>query len=843
MKKRKVPKRSKRKHPKKTLEKGAGRPFLQRLSKRKQTLICLSVILLSVLLYFKPLVFEGKSPVGEDVIGSIGKTHQISEYHKQTGQRALWNPYVFCGMPVYHRVTAPVKSIDTLISFFCNTRGRQGAVYFLIGAVGMFLLLRYLGLQNFAALVGALAFLFTPHWQGILQAGHFSKFRSIMIIPWVLLTLLFLFDRKNLLSLLLFILAFSVQLRTQHYQIVFYTGVLMFFVGMRYMIDWVMRREFLNLGKVAIMLVVAVGVVAMTVAQPLLSTKEYTPYSIRGGTGEEGSTGLSLSYATSWSFSPREMFTLVMPRFLGGTSSELYTGDSVPALKGRIIPGYWGDMPFSGNTEYLGIVVLILTVIGLYGYRKNGLIISLGLLIIFSFLLSLGRHLPAFYGIFFKYMPAFNKFRCPSMILVLVMFSTSVISAFGVNWLVQAGKDDRKGTLETILWTCGILLLIGLVPFLFKGMFSFERAGEAQRYGGALEYLKTARYDLMKGDALRLIFLALLTCGLIWSYLKWLVNRKIVLILGVPILLLADLISVGNRFLTKDHLAKTAKLERVQFTKPGVDHLLMKDKGVFRIFPVGELFGSNEWSYHYQSIGGYDAAKLRVTQDVIESCLYKGWNPDIPVNWNVVNMLNAKYVIARGTIPEKHLTLVYEDKRQGYFLYRNQSVLPRAFFVGSYEIIPERQKRLTRLNNPGFHPGETAILEFDPKLDISPPDPGAAVEIISSKPDQVSLKVQNQNNSLLVLSEIYYPKGWHAYIDNRETEIFKTNHLLRSIFVPAGIHRIEFQFRPESYFLGVRLSRYSTWVIYLLLLVVLGRRVLLKMTVRHQSFKAIAKYG
>ena len=801
----------------------AGIPWF-RISNRSQIILSLAFLLLLVLIYFAPMVFEGKSPVGEDVIGSKGKTHQISEVRKQTGQRVLWNPYVFSGMPIYHRYGGEAKSIDTLISRLSRTSGRNGAMYFLIGTAGMFLLLRYLGLRNFSALVGALSFLFIPHWQGILQAGHFAKFRPIMMMPWVLLTFLYLLDRRNLLSWLCFILVFSLQLRTQHYQIIFYSGILMFFVGVNYGIGWLREKAVLRVLKSVTMILVAVGVVAMMVAQPLFVTKEYTPYSKRGTTGEKGSTGLSIDYATQWSFAPKEMFSLLMPRFFGGTSSEQYNGNTVPQLKGKTIPGYWGDMPFSGNTEYLGIVGVILAAIGLYAYRKNGLILALALLILFSLLLSFGRHFPAFYRVFFEYMPTFNKFRAPSMIFVLIMFSVSIIAAYGLNSLMQAEKSRREALQRMTVWACGVLLLIALVPFLFKGVFAFEKPGEAARYGNAMEYIRVARYDLMRTDAMRLMLFAVLTCGLIWGYLRRFWPQKSVLVTGIVVLMLIDLLSVGNRFLDKDHLANTRELEQIYFAKSDADQFLLKDEENFRIFPVGELFNSNNWSYYHQSISGYDPAKLRVTEDVIEYSLYKGWDTKVPINWNVVDMLNAKYLIAKGTIPDPHLQLVYTDQRKQVLIYRNLSVLPRAFFVGDYEVIPERKDRLARLNDRSFDPSKTAILEFDPQLPIAAPDSNATAKVVLFEPDRIVLDVQNQQSSLMVLSEVYYPKGWRATIDGNETEIFKTNHMLRSVWVPGGAHQIEFRFEPATYFRNARISRYVTWMVYLLILVELGRR-------------------
>ena len=201
-----------------------------------------------------------------------------------------------------------------------------------------------------------------------------------------------------------------------------------------------------------------------------MMVQEYSKSSIRGGTGEKDSSGLSMDYATSWSLHPGEMFNFLMPRFYGGDSSERYQGTDVPRLKGQTIPGYWGHMPFTSSTDYLGVVTLFLAALALFFQRQQRRTIILGLLVIFSLLLAFGRHFPFLYKVFFNYMPFFDKFRIPTMIVIIVHFSIAMLAGIGFDYIIRL--FDNKESLQKIVKGTSILFFvfvaIGLVPFLLK---------------------------------------------------------------------------------------------------------------------------------------------------------------------------------------------------------------------------------------------------------------------------------------------------------------------------------------------------------------------------------------
>ncbi len=223
----------------------------------------------------------------------------------------------------------------------------------------------------------------------------------------------------RLLAVALFAVFYAMQIRTQHYQIIFYTSLLIFALGVYPIVSEILTKKYKLAAKSLAMIGGCDFLALMMSAQPLFLAKEYLPYSKRGKTTidiskpkeqqtqQALSQGATLEYATQWSTAPSELLVWIIPRFYGGMSSEKYTGDKVPRLKNQIIPFYWGHMPFTQSYEYIGILTLLLAAIGIYAYRRNKMIISLLIFTGFLILLSFGRHFESFYSLFYDYLPLF----------------------------------------------------------------------------------------------------------------------------------------------------------------------------------------------------------------------------------------------------------------------------------------------------------------------------------------------------------------------------------------------------------------------------------------------------
>ncbi len=773
-------------------------------------------IMMAVLL--KPMVIDGLVPQGVDVLGSKGQTHQIKEFKSQTGEKALYNPYLFGGMPIYFRIPPEAVSIDTLFSYLGKFLNNT-FLWYIFGGTGMFLLLRFLGLSQLPSFFGGLAFVLFPHYQALWAEGHFMKFRAVMIIPWVCFTTQYFFRKPHFVSMGLFALTWGIQIRTQHYQIVFYTALLIFVLGMVELVKWYKLKNWKTISTTALLTFLGVFLAILTAIQPLFLAREYLPYSTRGAhtinlnqldENDHKSDGVDLNYATNWSTHPFEMAGWFFPHYFGGLSGLKYSGDSYPSLRGKTIPGYWGYMPFTQSYEYMGPLIIFLLIFALVSFRNVSLIIGFYCLAFFLILLSFGKHFESFYSVFFSYVPFFNKFRAPMMSVTMTYFLFVVIASVGLNELL---KKTHTFTQKKLYWIISILVGIGAISWFLSNGFTFSHKNDAYN-AETLRIIQGIRIELFQDDIFRYFLLLGLIFGVVLCYLLKKINRHILAISFIGILAF-DFINVQqNKHI---NFLDIHKLEKKNFKKTALDQYLLNDKSEFRIFPVGKLFGTNQWSYYHQSIGGYSSVKMNGIQEIISNNLYHSSQPNIPFNVNVVKMMNVKYVISRNALKHPSLVKIPEVSGTSLYTYRLNDYLSRGYYVHKVKLIPDGEERLSYLNHPGFSPHDEVILEKEIQDDFAYSEQNTG-KLHDFKPGHLEWDLHSETTSIFVISESYYKPGWKAYLNEKQIPILKANHLHMAVIIPKGNHKLTLTFEPESFYQYAMIEKSVLYSIYIFLL-------------------------
>ncbi len=793
---------------------GAARPgqlfWFERLTPARKDLVCVGALYVVVLLVFNGIIFSNM------VFSDSGDTAAANAWFKATERiegsehaEPLWIPYIFSGMPLFGALIFPreVNYIQQYVVIplsrvlFFGIDVHWLIMPFLVIGVSMFFLARQLKFSQIPSLIAALTFMLNPYAVGLPETGHGSKLVVLGYIPLLFLLTYNLFQRRDLLSIGLLSATVGTMLLARHPQMAFY-GLIV--IGSYFMYEMVLeaRSAPLTSLKKAALFAIALAIGFALWSYQYLPTQEYGQYSIRGG-GETGATGgLSYDYATNWSFHPFELMNYLIPSFFGFAD-----------------PLYWGWMPFTNSTLYIGIVPLFLAIIAL-AHRRNRMTWFFAILSAFLFLMSFGKHFGVLYDLMFRYFPYFNKLRTPVMILHLIPFTFGILAAYGYSYftdLVDHGGEPEltrvRKRLRNIVVIIGALFVIGLIfndaVFNFLSSFMFTREGEfAQaraQYGAraaqAIAQMQKARFDLLWKDYIKFAVIAGATLGLVIAYCRKKVGVTAFGV-GLMAIVVIDLVILDEKYINPhtasamaEYYAPTPEIQKLQAER---------DTTIFRVYPVGQLDQQEKGNIMMysllESVQGYSPAKLKIYQEVRDSCLDRG-------NRNVIDMLNVKYFLGEQQMQDGSVRMISQP---------NPGYLPRAWFVDSIATIHSKSEMFAMLNSPSWNPRTTAILEKQVGAGVSG-GTAPAISVTKYGSRDISLKTTTASSRLLVVSEIYYPAGWKAFIDGSETEIYKTNYILRSVLVPAGDHTIEFTFDPPAYYLGYTLSQ-SAWGVTVLLL-------------------------
>ncbi|PJA95620.1 MAG: hypothetical protein CO129_10830, partial [Ignavibacteriales bacterium CG_4_9_14_3_um_filter_34_10] len=697
----------------KVTEKTSGNLF-DRVDSKLKYIISVAAILIALINMFSPYLFDNLRPTGSDVVASKGETKLYLDWQKSTGEKALWNPNIFGGMPIYARIIPQIIHFDTLINFL-NSFVYWAFLYFFVGAIGLFFLLVYKKIPWYVGVIISVAFILLPDWQALLGDGHYTKLRAIMVLPWVVLTFSYFFERKTWFSAVLFGFIYSWMFRTQHFQIVFYSILMLAFLYIYPFVKLFVEKKYNEGLMFALKLIAALILTVITSAQPFLSIKEYAPYSTRGGNpiemDEKQSTaresgGVSLDYAIQWSLAPAEVFDFFIQRFHGGLSGETYDGDKYPEYKGQRIPGYWGQKPFSGNYHYFGITLLIFALIGAITYRRDYFVSALTVFSGFTILLSFGEDLTWLYKLFYYYIPFFSKFRAPSMIANITFISLLILAAYGIKGFLEKYSINNSKQVFIIL---GAVLVFGLGVYLFKDLFSYLGKNDLKVYKPeVVNILKEMRQEFLAADALKMI----ITVIVLASFMTAFIFKKIRADLFVIILLaivFVEIFSANKRASEKIELNNEALVEESVFKENDITNYLKNQTKDARLLVLGREFQSNHYSYFYPTINGYSAIKMQTIQDANDYLLF-GANTSENINWNFINMLGGRFIIADGMINKPFLTpkAYLNDPQQ--VLFENSSALPKAWFVKETKTFGSEKEIMMQMKDTSFSPMNTALL-------------------------------------------------------------------------------------------------------------------------------------
>lgn len=758
-------------------------------------LVGIAIFYAIVVVYFAPVVLQDQVIMQGDILKWEGSAKEAIDYRAATGEEALWTNSVFGGMPAYFVSLEFAGDITTFLLSIITLGLPHPVNSLFLGMVAMYVLMLTFGVRPVFAIIASIAFSMSSYNLLSLAAGHNAKIWAVSLMPMILLGIHLAFQKKKLLGAGVLALGLLLQLKFNHVQITYYTLIIaVIYVVVRLVFDW-KKEGFPQLAKtIAFLALGATFAVGGNIGR-IATAMEYAHYSTRGkATLESASAGLDKDYAFSWSNGKLETLTFMVPNFYGGGSNTPLgeNTESEKALRSNGLdpaqingflqgaPTYWGDQPFTGGPIYGGVILVFLAFIGIWAAPKESLY-TFGVIIILSLMLSWGKNLSWFNYLLFDILPGYNKFRAVSMALGMTLFAIPALAGISLERLYRS--KDFKPLYIAAASVGGILLLLAVGA----GIFRFEGAADAGLPDWLVNALRQDRESMLSASAWRSLALVAAAFALIYFALKNKIS-DLVLGLGIFALVTVDLWTVNKHYLNDSSFQGNPS--RTYFAETPADQEIAKDSDYFRVLDLTEgLTSTGKSPYRFHSLGGYHGAKMRRYQDLLDNRLSFELNDFVTkakegnfdfAGIQTINMMNTKYIIA-GTAANA----VFENPEANGPAWVPSQIVPVAT---NQEEMDELGKIDTK-NQATLNTAEFGEIRAG----------SGQITHTSYTPNELKYQAQMNQEGLAVFSEIYYPEGWTATIDGKETEILRTDYLLRGLIVPAGTHEIVFKFEPKSY--------------------------------------------
>ena len=776
--------------------------------------------------YLSPLL-QGKMLNMMDVTHWKGMSKEVVDFRELTGEEPLWTNSMFSGMPAYQVSTKYKGNLIQYVPSILSLGLPRPANMLFLYLLGFYILLLSLKVDYRISAIGAIAFAFSSYFFIIIQAGHMTKAHAIAYMPMVIAAVLYTYRGKMFLGGVLTALTVALELYANHLQITYYLILILLFIGVSELLKSIKANNLVDFIKRSTVLLIAALLASGTSLTRLSTTMEYGKDSTRGKSEltnnlDNKTSGLDKDYATAWSYGISETFTLLVPNFHGGSSSnsvlsleeDSETLDFLRKFRNKQIANalaqksssYWGNQPFTSGPTYVGAIVIFLFVLALL-FLRSEIRVWVLLATIMSIMLAWGKNFMPLTELFLDYFPGYNKFRAVSMILVIAELTIPLLAFIALDNFLNIDKEGKKKSLQMAFYiTGGITLIFALMPSLFFDFLSendlIPLAPDIKTPNGFLDGLVSDRAQLLSKDAWRSFIFISLAFGLLWIYLKNKIKKQYVILI-VGGLVLSDMWTVNKRYLHNDHFVRKSKV-KIPYKPTQADKIIYNKEGFdFKSYPyfphfrvhnkAANTFNDANTSYFHKSIGGYHGAKLKRYQELIDYHITKE-------NSSVINMLNTKYVI---------------DK-QGR-VENNVNAMGNAWFVNTVNIVSDADSEIAALN--GLDVRNIAVVDerFKDQLITNLSSNTGTISLLDYKPNYLKYDSKSISDGIAVFSEIYYEKGWNAYIDGVLYPHFRVNYVLRGMKIPRGNHIVEFKFEPSAYNIGESVSLASSIILLLLL--------------------------
>ena len=768
------------------------------LRKALPTVVAILVFGVVSVIGFAPQL-EGRVLPQHDIRQFDGMSRDIRECRADFDEDPQWTGAMFSGMPAYQiNIKYPAQIIKRTVDWIQSLFATPASMVF-FAMLSAFVMALLMGMSAWVGIIVGLAYGLSTYFFLIIGAGHITKMWALVYAPAMLGSIHYTLRQNMWIGGALTAFFASLEAGANHPQITYYFVLAAAALFISELVFAIKNRVCKNFAQRTAVLVGAAILALGANFAPLYYTMQHTSDTTRGGSAlavESERKGLDIDYATAWSYGIDESWNMLIPDFMGGDSGATFSkdGEVAESLKrlgadrrtaeqiAQQLPTYWGEQPYTAGPTYIGAIVIFLALLGLMlaDDRNRWWILAATILAI---LMSWGYHAMWFTELCFNYLPLYNKFRAVSTALVVVEWSAPLLAGMAL-WQIWQKWEDRKFLARKISIAAGITVGLCLI-FAVAGssMFDFgeeesvammgQAFGDAEVGAVVAEAMAVERASILATDAWRSAVYILLAAGVLLVALRIDKRWRTGALALVAALIVADILPINLRYLPYETFVEK---RNTKIYPTDADKQIMADKEPgYRVFNLTvSPFNDATTSMFHRSIGGYHGAKMGRYQDLIDHYLSNGHEA-------VLDMLNTKYLITKDGVIER------------------PTAYGAAWFVNKVEIVDSADEELAALGKVDLR--TTAVAEAGaPRPHIE----GAGdIELKEYRPNYLRYDYTLTGGSAVaIFSEIYYDKGWSAYLDGEPCDSFRADYLLRAMVLPEGQHTVEWRFKAPNWSLA-----------------------------------------
>jgi hypothetical protein len=693
------------------------------------------------------------------------------------GNIALWNPYIYSGMPFFGGMQSallyPPNLLFLALPLPLAVNWTIALNVWLLGAF-MYLWMLRRGLRPLAAFTcGALLMFCAPHFLHI-YAGHLTNLAAMTWVPLIFLSIDEWLRSQRFGWCMLGMAAVAMQILAGHPQYVFYTAIGAALYSAVRLIGSPGRR----LAAAGGLLTLHPGGALLAAAQLLIGIQT-THETIRG-------KPLPFSFASQFPLPPENLVTLVAPGFFGTA------------------PVYWGQWNLWETSLFIGVIGVALALYGaaakpgMGGARdRTALLVTL----VATLVLALGDATPLF-RLLYDYAPGFDRFRAIAKFVFVTALILIVLAGHGLERIAREGAVSPRA-----IWAAGVagVALLGAASALsYTDWRLFMLSIWAT--GNTYARLDQHSYPLFLENA------------------QWLASSSLA-VAGVTLLVLAALatwLRAGRRpalwiaalAIAEIFFFARANRETFDTTKlfiPAVAKSLGLAPGEYRIQnPINPNTAMISGEY---DIWGEDPGVTRRYAEFV--AWTEGRNPD-----EAMQYVRFRYFSSLLSMLRLRFAAIDVEHARRHEMIMLDTALPpfkRLELIGGYRVVHGRDAIFSAMASAAFDPRREVILEAAPRpAPAAAAKPGAA-RIVREGTDFMDIEAELSSPAVLLVTDAWTP-SWRARAlpgsAQATYEVMPADYMLRGIPLGAGRHQLRLEYAPRAYAIGWWISALA-WLAWL----------------------------